>query len=315
MSNESKKIIFAIILIIALSAGLLVISWFFTKEVQYSIEFGIEEQLRSQGIFISVHEVTRPAVTKLYSQLAWVLALFMIYTLGVVYVLFRENKFLKTQQEFLAMVSHQLGTPLVAVRNGFEHITRNLPNTNLISELHIKIENAISLVNNFLFFLDASARSVPISKEHILLPKLIRQIKSRLDKKIENKDIKVVIDVEAEDIEVLGDTRMFEQIFYALLDNAIVYNKKSGTIQIIVKKHNHQARVTIKDTGIGIPIGEQGNIFHKFFRTSNASLGKNEGSGVSLFLTKRTINAYGGTIKFKSKEGEGSLFITTLPLT
>jgi len=99
-----------------------------------------------------------------------------------------------------------------------------------------------------------------------------------------------------------------------ILDNAVTYGREGGKVSVSVSDIGGRWRIKIDDDGVGIPKKEQSRVFDKFFRASNASLGKNEGSGLSLFLSKMIIEAHGGVIGFSSEEDKGSSFWIDLPI-
>ena len=98
------------------------------------------------------------------------------------------------------------------------------------------------------------------------------------------------------------------------IDNAIYYTKE-GTITVTVTKVDQSIRVTVKDSGIGVPLAAQKKLFSKFFRAENAQTVRPDGTGLGLYLAKRVIEDQGGTIIFESVEGKGSTFGFDLPLT
>ena len=107
----------------------------------------------------------------------------------------------------------------------------------------------------------------------------------------------------------------FRIILENLLENAIQYTTGEKR-EITVTVYNDAVAMTImvKDTGIGIPEKEHSKIFSEFFRASNARKKLSNGSGIGLHMCAKYIKAHHGTIRFESKEGEGSIFYVTLPL-
>jgi signal transduction histidine kinase len=96
------------------------------------------------------------------------------------------------------------------------------------------------------------------------------------------------------------------------LDNAMKYTKK-GKVTLAIEHIDGKIKVSVSDTGVGIPEDQQKRLFGKFFRAANVQIMDTEGSGLGLFITKNIVEAHGGTVGFTSKEGEGSTFYFTLP--
>ncbi|MBI3088996.1 MAG: ATP-binding protein, partial [Candidatus Colwellbacteria bacterium] len=101
-----------------------------------------------------------------------------------------------------------------------------------------------------------------------------------------------------------------------LLDNAIKYNVKNGTVTVKIERLTDKPylQVSIKDNGIGIPPEEAPKLFTKFFRSENAARIETEGSGLGLYITKNIIERHGGAIWAESILGRGTTFYFTLPL-
>jgi signal transduction histidine kinase len=100
-----------------------------------------------------------------------------------------------------------------------------------------------------------------------------------------------------------------------LLDNAVDYTPKKGKIAIELSIENNKVKFSIADTGVGIPKGQQHRIFSKFFRGENVVKMETDGTGLGTFITKNIIDAHGGEIWFDSKEGKGTTFYFTLPIS
>jgi signal transduction histidine kinase len=98
-----------------------------------------------------------------------------------------------------------------------------------------------------------------------------------------------------------------------LLENAIRYTPRTGTIQVSLTQKEHFVEVSIADSGIGIPEKQRANIFTKFFRADNAVKTVTDGTGLGLYVAKTIIERHHGSLRFESVEGKGTTFIVTLP--
>jgi signal transduction histidine kinase len=110
------------------------------------------------------------------------------------------------------------------------------------------------------------------------------------------------------------DASMIKLVVENLIDNAIRYTRKGGKIEIWLKKENEKLVFKIKDQGVGIPFSDQGYMFQKFFRSSNALKEQTKGSGLGLYIAKLIITKSGGKIWFESEEGEGATFYFSIPV-
>jgi two-component system sensor histidine kinase VicK len=98
-----------------------------------------------------------------------------------------------------------------------------------------------------------------------------------------------------------------------LVDNAISYTPEGGDIKIVLEKMGDYAKVSVKDSGIGIPKEEITTLFTRFFRAKNAVRVKTEGTGLGLYIARNIIEAHGGKIWVESEEGKGTTFFFTVP--
>jgi signal transduction histidine kinase len=117
-------------------------------------------------------------------------------------------------------------------------------------------------------------------------------------------------------LKVRADGARTRQALENLLNNALKYSPSGGTIEVVlgVDRASHEARVSIRDYGVGIPAHRQGGIFRLFYRAHTDTPYDYGGMGVGLYLAKELIKRQGGRIWFESREGEGSVFSFTVPL-
>jgi signal transduction histidine kinase len=104
------------------------------------------------------------------------------------------------------------------------------------------------------------------------------------------------------------DETKIRQVVMNFLDNALYYTPSGGRVTVELKATDKTIEYLVTDSGIGIPKDEQHNLFTKFYRASNASKMRPDGTGLGLYMVKKVIVAQGGTILFNSVEGEGSTF-------
>src|SRR5262249_50074557 len=106
---------------------------------------------------------------------------------------------------------------------------------------------------------------------------------------------------------VLDETKI-RQVIMNFMDNAIYYSKTGGHIDVKLEDKGDSIEYTVTDDGIGVPKSEQHHLFTKFYRAGNAKTARPDGTGLGLFMAKKVVVAQGGSIIFKSQEGQGSTF-------
>ena len=107
-----------------------------------------------------------------------------------------------------------------------------------------------------------------------------------------------------------------EQVLTNLLSNAIKYSPQGGPIELSLREkiEPREAVLSIRDRGIGIPVGQQARIFGRFVRAENARASEITGTGLGLYLSRELVERHGGRLWFELAEGEGSTFFMSLPM-
>ena len=208
----------------------------------------------------------------------------------------REN----LRREFSANVSHELKTPLTSISGYAELLKNNLVQAGDVSEFGRKIESQakrlLELINDIMKLseLDESKSDENI-KERIDLFKSVQNILEQLPTG------GLQVDVKGHG-EVYGVKTLIEDMIFNLCENAIKYNKKNGSIEIIITENS----LSIQDSGIGISKENQKRVFERFFREDKSHSKRIEGTGLGLSIVKHIANLHQFDIKLKSKVGKGT---------
>jgi signal transduction histidine kinase len=112
---------------------------------------------------------------------------------------------------------------------------------------------------------------------------------------------------------IVTDQDKLKRVIVNLLSNAIMYTPRRGKVRIAAEKRQNRLKISIGDSGIGIPKAERPHIFEKFFRGIHAIKTAPDGTGLGLFIVKSFVNAMGGRIFYRSRENQGTTFFFTLP--
>src|SRR5438093_4326617 len=122
----------------------------------------------------------------------------------------------------------------------------------------------------------------------------------------------VAVDVPEQPLSVVGNADRLRQVVGNLLSNAIKYSPQGGVVAVRAEEDDGSIRVEVRDEGIGIPVGQQSQIFNKFFRAGAAASGI-AGTGLGLAVSRDIVESHGGRIGFTSTEGYGTSFYVELP--
>jgi len=226
----------------------------------------------------------------------------------------------RMKTEFVSIVSHQLRSPLTALKWSLNLLISNENNLNSREREYIEIiregnERMIKLVNDLLNVTRIEQGRLTYSKENFDITKLARSLVNEVKNFAEANNVEVRLHGDENPIYIDADKQYITMVLANLVDNAIRYIPKSGKADVLLSKDKTHVTVQVKDNGAGIPKDEQKNIFHKFFRSSSVMRHRTEGTGLGLFLAKAFIEAHKGEIGFTSKEGKGTTFWFTLPLS
>lgn len=226
----------------------------------------------------------------------------------------------QAKSEFLSSMSHELRTPLNAIL-GFAQLLKSDANAplsedqqNNISIIQQSGEHLLKLINDVLELSKIEGGNIEVSLEPVDISQVIVNCLPLLQSLANENEIRVdIAPLPAQ--WVMADITRLKQVLINLLSNAIKYNRRRGMVSISSEViHGLQRlRVTIADSGIGIPANRQAKLFTAFDRLGQENSGI-EGSGVGLVVTERLIKAMQGFIGFDSREGEGSRFWVELPL-
>lgn len=228
-----------------------------------------------------------------------------------------EQRLALAQRNFISMASHEFRTPLTVI-DGHARRLMKAKNTLDIAEIDErsgKIRAAVLRLTHLIDNLLNSARladggaELYFQAEQTDLAVVLRDVCQLHREMVPNAQIAERFD--APSIPVMGDAKLLFQAFSNLVANAVKYSPAGGMIEVAAEITGDQAVVAVADRGIGIPAGDLGRLFERYFRGSNVS--GIVGTGVGLYLVKTAIELHGGVIEVTSSEGGGSRFVVRLP--
>lgn len=226
----------------------------------------------------------------------------------------------RMKSEFVAVASHQLRTPISAIRWEIELLLTKL-NKSLSAQQIEKLENIAALshrmtrlVNDLLDVARIDQNKLILRKQNLDLAKLTQAMLKESVAVYEVRQIAVDLDVENNLPAVIGDSEKIKLVLDNLINNAFKYTISGGKIHIGLFKKDKEIIFEIDDNGVGIPEEQASRVFEKFFRSDNASKYQTEGTGLGLYISKNIIEQLGGRIWFQSIENVGSKFSFSLPM-
>lgn len=225
----------------------------------------------------------------------------------------------KMKTEFVSIASHQLRTPLSAIR-----WTLNLINdgylknpTDISTYLAIVKENnerMIRLVNDLLDVSRIEMGRLAFFPKQTNIYVLVEKIVKASSPLAQANNVTLKMEAPETLPNVLTDPEKISIAIQNLIDNAIKYTKEKSEVKVSMETASKFVKIAIKDKGVGIPESQQKYIFKKFFRSDNVMKNQTMGTGLGLFIARSIVEGHKGKIWFESKEGEGTTFYLTLPI-
>ncbi|MGB9791764.1 MAG: two-component system histidine kinase PnpS [Thermacetogeniaceae bacterium] len=241
---------------------------------------------------------------------------------GVVVVLYdiSELKHLeRVRAEFVANVSHELKTPVTAVKGFAETLLSGALYNYRAAEEFVNIiyeeaERLSRLIHDLLELSKIESKGYRLRIEPVELDTEITRIVDKLKPQFIKKELTLTTVLPSEPVVVKADRDQIEQVLLNLLDNSLKYTPSGGEVEVSLRREGKEAVVAVKDTGIGIPREDLPRIFERFYRVDKARSRKLGGTGLGLSIVKHIIEAHRGRVWVESELGKGSTFYFSLPL-
>jgi len=225
----------------------------------------------------------------------------------------------RSKSDLVAVASHQLRTPLTAMRGNVEMLIDesfgqlNTQQQELLDDINVSTKRLIGMVNDMLDITKIERGKLEMVRVSVSITDIIKSIITDLSDYAGNYGVSVSVDL-PDQLTVYVDESRTRQVMQNIIDNAIKYNKRPGKIEISSHTSENFVEIIVKDYGLGIPLIEQTKIFSRFYRASNIINSGSSGSGLGLYIVRSIVSQLGGSIFFESEEGVGTTFFVTFPI-
>jgi len=220
----------------------------------------------------------------------------------------------KVKKDFVDNVSHELHTPLTAIKGYAETLLQENPAEpakRYIETIRRNTDRLINIVNDLLL-LSGLEEKMPLELEDIDLKNLAENVARIFEQRLKDKQLTLVVDIKEKLPTIKADLFKLEQVLVNLLDNAVKYTQR-GEIVVSADVRGKQASIQVRDTGIGIPKDAIPRIFERFYVVDKSRSRKYGGTGLGLSIVKHIVLLHHGTINVESTPREGTTFTVILP--
>ncbi len=244
--------------------------------------------------------------------------------IGIFQDITEEREAQRLKDELLTTASHELRTPVTTIKGLTEVLLRSLEMNRPIAPeqlahrlqiIHKAADRLALLSADLVDVARLQSGRLPLPREVHDLNTIVEHAVALQRERVEGLGHHTLVVFATQDhLPVSVEPRRVEQALTNLLDNAIKYSPNGGEIVITTERAGYSCRVSIADSGIGVPARDIPNLFSPFYRASNVSSRNYDGLGFGLYLSREIVTAHGGDLAVQSAEGRGSTFTISLPL-
>lgn len=274
---------------------------------------------------ITINDVELPMKTTT-GEVIWVMMSVFSYRGGIdkmvsLIDITEKKRVDNAKSEFVALATHQLRTPIAAIRWNTELLENNLVGVTTpdreryLDKIKRNTLRMIALINDFLSVSKLEMGTYASSPELVNLSDFLNSITDEFVEKITEKNINLTRNDNSPDTSIKIDQRLLHIIVSNLVSNAVKYLNPGGNLFLTAKIENNLLELIVADNGIGIPENEVVNLFTKFYRASNAESHQTEGTGLGLYIVKQSVELLGGEISVVTAENQGAKFIVSIPVS
>jgi two-component system phosphate regulon sensor histidine kinase PhoR len=220
----------------------------------------------------------------------------------------------RLRQDFVANVSHEMKTPLTAIRGFAETLLEGAledqtNNRAFVERIRSQAERLEVQIDDTLSLARIERGEVPLVLESVDWPALIKKAEETFRTSAADRNLALETKIEPALPKIQGESKLLEQAVGNLLDNAIKYNRPAGKVTLSVTRAREKGvRVLVEDTGLGIPREDLPRVFERFYRVDKTRSRELGGTGLGLSIVKHIVERHGGRVGCESEMGKGSLF-------
>jgi two-component system phosphate regulon sensor histidine kinase PhoR len=221
----------------------------------------------------------------------------------------------KTKKDFVVNVSHELKTPLTAIKGFVETIEPRVDDENrpYLEIIRRNTDRMIAIVEDLLVLSQLEERGMRVEKSEVRVRPLAENILRIFEKRAQEKGLTIALDAAQDLPAIQADPLQVEGLLLNLIDNAVKYTDK-GSVTVRLVTRDGKLAIEVQDTGIGIEADHLPHVFERFYVVDKSRSKKLGGTGLGLSIVKHIVLAHQGTVSIKSRLGEGTTVTVLLPI-
>lgn len=236
---------------------------------------------------------------------------------GVFYDKTRVERLEKVRQEFLSNISHELRTPLTSILAFVETLEDGAiddpeNNRRFLATIRRNAERMHDMISDILELSLIESGNISIEKKRVRLKNLVDEVFTALSTKAAAREVNLNNEVPS-DGKALADPVRLEQILTNLIDNAIKFNRRGGSVSVLSNERESMTSIIVSDSGEGILPDHLPRVFERFYRADRGRTREVGGTGLGLAIVKHLVRLHGGDVSVTSQPSEGSMFTIELP--
>jgi signal transduction histidine kinase len=226
----------------------------------------------------------------------------------------------RAKTEFVSTMNHELRTPLTSIKGAVDMVNSGklgeLPEkaAHVLKLAQRNCDSLLSLINDILDLQSVEMNALQYDRRKIDLLKVVVDSIDDIESFAEKLDVEVVLIPTVQNISVHSDSKRLGQVFSNILSNAIKYSPAGSTVHVSMQSKGDRVSVLFSDEGVGLSQAEHERVFDMFTQVDSSDTRKIGGTGLGMNISKRIIEALGGSITYSANEMVGTTFIVEIPL-
>ena len=230
----------------------------------------------------------------------------------------RDMEVSRVKSDFISTAAHQLRTPLTGIRWALEALQKEElteDQRSLVQNAVDKSHDLVTIVGTLLDISSIESGKYKYSFSAVDLTALASEVTRDFSPLAQEHGVSLFYEGTHEKVPLVrADRERVKWVLNNLIENAVRYTPAGGTVRVSITINANRVQVMVRDTGIGIPQKERGNIFERFYRANNAISKENKGNGLGLYIARAIATDHGGDLTFKANDnGPGTSFVFSLP--